>query len=237
MPPLSLPCHDCEEWQHRRRIVRVWVVNNNAGSRPWDKEGGEGSSRPLNKGGRSPKKFFRPFGPHFGLKIRGGVGPPGLLSWIRHWIKLKDGPCTLSAAEPFIRSLDHLASLNKLAGSARRLRWTIRNVMGEGRGGEVQNKYSCKGEISWKIRRNVTKNDMYHNSLKFSRLLVSKCHFTDWFLNTTTIALNYSLICSAWKLSFNLLQLPLLLTFPVDSAIHRKKNLFIYLFIYLASPN
>ena len=32
-------------------------------------------------GGRPQKIFFRPFGPHFGLKIRVGGGP---LSWIRH---------------------------------------------------------------------------------------------------------------------------------------------------------
>ena len=34
---------------------------------------------------RSPKKLFRPFGPQFGLKIRGGGRPPGPLPWIRHW--------------------------------------------------------------------------------------------------------------------------------------------------------
>ena len=33
-------------------------------------------SIPLDKGGRSWKKFFRPFGPQFGLKI-GGRAPPG----------------------------------------------------------------------------------------------------------------------------------------------------------------
>ena len=54
---------------------------------------------------------------------------------------------TLSAAELLIPSLDHLASLNILGGTARRVRWTIRKVMGVGVG-EVQNKYSCKGEIS-----------------------------------------------------------------------------------------
>ena len=44
------------------------VAEVSAGSRPWDK-GGEG-------GGRSAIKFFRLFGPQFGLKIRrgGGVG-------------------------------------------------------------------------------------------------------------------------------------------------------------------
>ena len=49
------------------------VAEVSAGSRPWDK-GGEG-------GGRSAIKFFRVFGPQFGLKIRrggGGTGPsPG----------------------------------------------------------------------------------------------------------------------------------------------------------------
>ena len=67
-------------------------------------------------------------------KNNGSPRPPASLPWIRHWIKLRDGSCTLSAAELFIRSLDHLASLNKLGGSARRVRWTIRNVMGVGRG-------------------------------------------------------------------------------------------------------
>ena len=36
---------------------------------------GRRSSRPLDKGGSGlPKKFFGPFGPQFGLKIRGGGG-------------------------------------------------------------------------------------------------------------------------------------------------------------------
>ena len=39
---------------------------------------GAQSSRPLHKGGGSPKNIFWPFGPQFGLKIRGGgVDPPG----------------------------------------------------------------------------------------------------------------------------------------------------------------
>ena len=48
--------------------------------------GGARSSRPLDKGEMGPvsKKFFRPFGPQFGLKIRGGPGPPGTVPWIRH---------------------------------------------------------------------------------------------------------------------------------------------------------
>ena len=40
--------------------------------------GGERSSRPLDKGGPGlPKNFFRPFGPQFGPKLRGGAAPPG----------------------------------------------------------------------------------------------------------------------------------------------------------------
>ena len=35
--------------------------------------GGGRSSRPLGKGGGALQKFFRPFGPQFGLKIRGGT--------------------------------------------------------------------------------------------------------------------------------------------------------------------
>ena len=56
-----------------------------AGSRPWDRVRGGGgllggggwSSRKWDEGGgrRSLKNFFRPFGPQFGLKIRGAPGP------------------------------------------------------------------------------------------------------------------------------------------------------------------
>ena len=48
-------------------------------SRPWDKGGGGGgSSRPLDKGRGSglQKNFFRPFGPQFDLRIRGGARVP-----------------------------------------------------------------------------------------------------------------------------------------------------------------
>ena len=38
--------------------------------------GGGGVMQTLSYGGgRSPKKFFKPFRPHFGLKIRGEAGP------------------------------------------------------------------------------------------------------------------------------------------------------------------
>ena len=40
--------------------------------------GGSRSSRPLDgRGGGLPKKFFRPFGSRFSLKIMGGPGSPG----------------------------------------------------------------------------------------------------------------------------------------------------------------
>ena len=34
-----------------------------------------------------------PFGPQFGLKIRGRLGPPGPLPWIRHCIEFVVGSC------------------------------------------------------------------------------------------------------------------------------------------------
>ena len=37
------------------------------------------------RGSGLKKIFCRPFGPHFGLKIRGGGRAPGPLPWIRHW--------------------------------------------------------------------------------------------------------------------------------------------------------
>ena len=63
------------------------VEINSDGSRPSDK-GEPGHPDPEKKGGGwgSQKKFFQPFGPQFGLKIRGwgGGGPPGTLPWIYH---------------------------------------------------------------------------------------------------------------------------------------------------------
>ena len=52
----------------RARLIQV-LVHASSGPRPSDKGGGDG--------GRSQKKCFRPFGPQFGLKIRGRPGPPG----------------------------------------------------------------------------------------------------------------------------------------------------------------
>ena len=61
-------------------------VSSSAGSRPRDKDVGAWSSRPLDKGGRGTVSIFRPFRPYFGLKIRGGLGPPcpSPLPWIHH---------------------------------------------------------------------------------------------------------------------------------------------------------
>ena len=59
-------------------------------SRPSDKDEGGGGGGAVNqtrvKGGGRPQKFFffLPFGPHFGLKISWGGGPPGPLPWIRY---------------------------------------------------------------------------------------------------------------------------------------------------------
>ena len=39
-----------------------------------ENRGGEGVVQTLRKGTVSPKKFFSPFGPQFGLKIGGGGG-------------------------------------------------------------------------------------------------------------------------------------------------------------------
>ena len=66
--------------QYCQRESCLYLEYNSAGSRPWDRGGGGG-------GGGLPKNFFRPFGPQFSLKIRGGGGgPPRPLPWIRHCI-------------------------------------------------------------------------------------------------------------------------------------------------------
>ena len=65
---------------HGEKLFRGIGSFSSAGSRPWDMEGGGRSYRPCDKrrgGGGVSKLFFRPFGPYFGLKIRGGgAGPP-----------------------------------------------------------------------------------------------------------------------------------------------------------------
>ena len=54
------------------------IFNHSGGSRASDKGGGGGHPDPeiSGGGGRSPKIFFRPFGRHFGRKIREGGGLP-----------------------------------------------------------------------------------------------------------------------------------------------------------------
>ena len=69
-----------------QRVMRSWGTSISGGSRPPDRGGGGGSSIFLDKGrAQSSKFFFRPFGPQFGVIIRGGTGPPGPLPWIRHY--------------------------------------------------------------------------------------------------------------------------------------------------------
>ena len=76
------------------KVLHTWRVGSALGSNPVAypdlqiKGGGEGrGGHPdveIRGRGQSQKSFFfRPFGPQFGLKIR-GKGPPGPLSWIRH---------------------------------------------------------------------------------------------------------------------------------------------------------
>ena len=50
-----------------KRQYGPWAQRKIYSSTPWDKGGG----------GRPQKIFFRPFGPHFGLKMRGGRPPQG----------------------------------------------------------------------------------------------------------------------------------------------------------------
>ena len=53
--------------------------------------GGEQSSRPLEKeGARSPKSFFRSFGPQYDLKIRGGGPPAPPMDPPRQWRLIRD---------------------------------------------------------------------------------------------------------------------------------------------------
>ena len=59
------------------RSDNIFVLVSSGGSRPSDKAGA-GHPDPEIRGVSGLKKiFFRPFGPHFGLKIRGWPGPPG----------------------------------------------------------------------------------------------------------------------------------------------------------------
>ena len=58
-----------------RNQQNLLFLDCSGGSRPSERKGG--GSHPDSKvtGGRSPKKYFLSFGPHFGLKITEGVDP------------------------------------------------------------------------------------------------------------------------------------------------------------------
>ena len=61
------------------RSDNIFVLVSSGGSRPSDRVGA-GHPEPEIRGGPGlQKRFFRPFGPHFGLKIRGWPWPPGPL--------------------------------------------------------------------------------------------------------------------------------------------------------------
>ena len=66
-------------------------------------------------GGQSPKHFFRPFGPQFGLTERGSWAP-GPLPWIRRWIWLTEEIKTLAM---FTLSVQAQYSSTMLAESTR----------------------------------------------------------------------------------------------------------------------
>ena len=75
------------------------ITQNSAGCRPSDKGGGAwGIIQTFRKRGGlvSQKNFFGPFGPQFGLKIRGDPGPPDpspemLLEAMYRKVKSKNG--------------------------------------------------------------------------------------------------------------------------------------------------
>ena len=78
---------DCSTLDKRNISTTRWCKQ--PWSRPWDKAGAGGwgrSSKARDKGGPVSKKLFRPFGPQFGLKMRGlgRVFPsPGAATWCK----------------------------------------------------------------------------------------------------------------------------------------------------------
>ena len=44
-------------------------------------------------GGRSPKNFFRPFGPPFGVNIRGALSPVSATAWLKPTVKVSSIDC------------------------------------------------------------------------------------------------------------------------------------------------
>ena len=67
-------------------LRKHFVYGYSGRSRPSDKGGRGRSSRLWGKGRGGLKRNFRPFGPRFGIKIRGNR-PRGPLPWIRPWGK------------------------------------------------------------------------------------------------------------------------------------------------------
>ena len=145
--PLPRPCHDCKEWQHRRRNVRVWVVNNNAGSRPWDKGWGGGGVQVIQTlrwwggGSRSPKKIFSALRVSVWSKNNGWPGPlDPPLNKIQGWTM---HPLSSRAIHSLAWSLGVTQQIRRFCSQGemdhQKVMWV--GVV------EVQNKYSCKGEI------------------------------------------------------------------------------------------
>ena len=114
-------------WQYQVRFFFLWsayVRKNNL----WKDKRRQCWSRPSDKRGTwSPKKiFFSPFGPQFGLKIRGGGGrgggSPGPLPWIRHWANsIKNLTGHFVHTEPFNTFAGYTELTNLLTNSRSRL--------------------------------------------------------------------------------------------------------------------
>ena len=68
-------CEGCGIGKASSRISILISLCFSGGSRPSEKKGGGGSSRPLDKGEGLQKNFFRPLGPQSGLKIKWGQVP------------------------------------------------------------------------------------------------------------------------------------------------------------------
>ena len=84
-----LPCQSFKEPLNPRTYTQNYTPHYDTRGDPLQIGGRDGqSSRPKDKGaggGGLPKNFFRPFGPHFGPKIRGGRAlwaPPQSFSYV-----------------------------------------------------------------------------------------------------------------------------------------------------------
>ena len=72
---------NCLSWYILCMKLIVWSCSQLY--RPSDRGGGGHPDPDIRRGGLK-KIFSRPFGPQFGLKLRGEPGPPEPLPWIRH---------------------------------------------------------------------------------------------------------------------------------------------------------